>query len=83
MQEEALAKEVSLRRLLKLNGKEWPYLLLGTLMAIWQGAILPFYALIFGDFLGALSDLSTAQEKANEYSIIFIGIGIAAGKYTI
>ena len=48
-------------------------------MAIWQGAILPYYALIFGDFLGALSDLSTAQEKANEYSLIFIGIGIAAG----
>ena len=79
MQEDTLAKEVSVRRLLKLNAKEWPYILLGTVMAILQGAILPFYAIIFGEFLGALSDLNTAQEKANEYSLLFVGIGLAAG----
>jgi len=76
-----LAKEVSIRRLLALNKPEWPYMLLGTIMAIFQGAILPFYAIIFGEFLGALSNLDTAQQEANKFSLIFVGIGLGAGKF--
>ncbi len=81
VQDKALEKEVSIRRLLKLNAPEWPYMVLGTLAAICQGAILPFYAVIFGDFLGALSIPETAQEKANQYSLLFVAIGIGAGNF--
>ncbi len=79
-QEAELAKEAPVRRLLGYNMPEIKYIIMGTLMAIVQGCILPFYALIFGEYLLALSK---SDEKAREMSdflaILFLGIGILAG----
>jgi ATP-binding cassette subfamily B (MDR/TAP) protein 1 len=59
---------------------ELKYIVMGTIMAIIQGCILPFYALIFGEYLLALSK---SEDKAREMSdflaILFLGIGILAG----
>lgn len=41
---------VPLSRLLKMNGDDWPYVLVGGLAAIVMGASLPIFAVIFGKF---------------------------------
>lgn len=41
---------VSMMRIIKLNGKEWPYILLGSIAAIIMGASLPTFAIIFGEY---------------------------------
>lgn len=43
---------VSMTRLIRLNGKEWPYILVGGLAAVIMGASLPTFAIIFGEFFG-------------------------------
>lgn len=43
---------VSMLRLINLNAKEWPYILVGSLAAVVMGASLPTFAVIFGEFFG-------------------------------
>lgn len=43
---------VSMMRLIRLNGKEWPYILIGSIAAVIMGASLPTFAIIFGEFFG-------------------------------
>lgn len=45
---------VSMLRIIRLNGKEWPYILVGSLGSITMGATLPLFAIIFGEFFGVL-----------------------------
>ncbi|KAF0026456.1 hypothetical protein F2P81_021193 [Scophthalmus maximus] len=40
-------------RILKYNKPEWPYLLLGSLAAFANGAVIPFYAVLFSEIIGA------------------------------
>lgn len=81
LQEKDLAKQAPVRRLLKLNVPEWPYMLTGTISAAIQGAVMPVYAIIFGDVLQTLSeeDEDKAQKDANNYALMFLGIGLIAG----
>lgn len=37
-------------RLIRLNGKEWPYILFGCIAAIAMGSCLPAYAYLYGEF---------------------------------
>uniref|UniRef100_A0A8D3C270 ATP-binding cassette, sub-family B (MDR/TAP), member 11a n=1 Tax=Scophthalmus maximus TaxID=52904 RepID=A0A8D3C270_SCOMX len=39
-------------RILKYNKPEWPYLLLGSLAAFANGAVIPFYAVLFSEIIG-------------------------------
>lgn len=50
--EEEIMKKGSLTRILKLNGPEWPYLLVGSIAALVVGASFPIVAVIFGDVFG-------------------------------
>lgn len=70
-----------MRRLIKLNSNEWPFILIGTISAAIQGAVMPVYAIIFGDVLQTLSepDAEKAQSNANKYALAFVGIGLLAG----
>jgi len=45
-------------RLMKMNSKEWHYILIGCISALAQGGVQPAFALIFGIMLGVskLSD---------------------------
>jgi len=37
---------------MKMNSSEWPYIVIGCIMALLQGAVQPAFALIFGNMLG-------------------------------
>ena len=39
-------------RLMKMNATEWPYIVIGCIMALAQGAVQPAFALIFAIMLG-------------------------------
>ena len=39
-------------RLMKMNADEWPYIVIGCIMALAQGAVQPAFALIFAIMLG-------------------------------
>jgi hypothetical protein len=41
--------EVDTLRILKTNGPEWPYILLGALASVVMGASMPVYAILFGE----------------------------------
>lgn len=43
---------VSLKRILKMNSPEWPYILVGSIAAIVVGASFPVFAIIFGEIYG-------------------------------
>ena len=71
--------------ILKLNRKEWPYILVGVLGSIVVGFSTPVYAVIFGDVLGVLKPSSSqeeqdkAQAEGNWYAILFLVVGIVTG----
>lgn len=75
---------IALWPILKLNKKEWPYILFGSLGAFGLGFNTPCYAFLFGEIMGVLS--ITDPDKANEetvfYSCIFLLVGVWAGVCT-
>jgi len=44
-------------RLMKMNATEWPYIVIGCIMAVAQGALQPAFGLIFGIMLGVSNEL--------------------------
>ncbi|XP_037084784.1 ATP-dependent translocase ABCB1-like [Pollicipes pollicipes] len=72
---------VSMWRLVRMSGPEWPYVLFGVLASAVCGCAIPVYALFFGDVLANLaeSDREVAQAQANFYSLIFLMVGIGLG----
>jgi ATP-binding cassette subfamily B (MDR/TAP) protein 1 len=68
-------------RLLKLNMPEKWTILVGIISSMVQGALLPLYAVLFGEFLAVLAepDKEIAQKEANEFALWFVGLGVAAG----
>lgn len=45
------------RRILKLNAPEWPYMLVGSVGAAANGAVTPLYAFLFSQILGVSKQL--------------------------
>lgn len=43
---------VSIAKVLKMNAKEWPYIMFGCLAAIGNGGVQPAFAVIFSEILG-------------------------------
>ena len=66
---------------LRMNLKEWPYLLIGVIASIVMGAVGPIFALLFGDVLNLLSwqDIEAARQKSFEYSMLFLILGLGSG----
>ncbi|XP_043207373.1 ATP-dependent translocase ABCB1-like isoform X2 [Amphibalanus amphitrite] len=79
-EEEDEGEPVSAWRLLRLNGSEWPYLLLGVVGAAIMGGSIPAYAIVFGGVLGnlAVEDPDEALANAQFYGLLFLGIGVLA-----
>ncbi|XP_037948001.1 multidrug resistance protein homolog 49-like isoform X1 [Teleopsis dalmanni] len=77
--------KVSFKQLMKLNAPEWRYLLTGCVAAIIHGAICPVWAILFGDFFGIMSDEDAeyVQSQTNQFSYIFIVVGLIAGLGTL
>lgn len=46
---------VTIRKIVKLNTPEWPYLLMGCISALVVGASFPVFAILFGEVYGVCS----------------------------
>lgn len=68
-------------KLLHLNRHEWPLIVGGCLAAIVNGATMPLFAFLFGDFFGVLEnpDAEQVKEQSFIYAIYFVFLGIMAG----
>ena len=44
-------KEVGMVELMKMNAREWPYILLGILGSLIEGSAFPLFAIFFGEIL--------------------------------
>uniref|UniRef100_A0A669QS66 ATP binding cassette subfamily B member 1 n=1 Tax=Phasianus colchicus TaxID=9054 RepID=A0A669QS66_PHACC len=69
---------VSFLKVMKLNKKEWPYFVAGTLCAVINGALQPAFSVIFSEIIGIFSekDEKVLREKSNLYSLLFLALGI-------
>ncbi|XP_072109855.1 ATP-dependent translocase ABCB1 isoform X2 [Mobula birostris] len=68
---------VSFFRILKMNKKEWPYLLIGTFCATINGVIQPVFAIIFSEIIAvfANTDKDVVRRETTLYSLLFLAIG--------
>uniref|UniRef100_A0A8B9YS26 ATP binding cassette subfamily B member 4 n=1 Tax=Bos mutus grunniens TaxID=30521 RepID=A0A8B9YS26_BOSMU len=60
--------------MLKLNKTEWPYLVVGTLCAVANGALQPAFSVIFSEMIAVNDEVK--QQKCNMFSLLFLGLGI-------
>uniref|UniRef100_A0A8C6FFP6 Phosphatidylcholine translocator ABCB4 n=1 Tax=Moschus moschiferus TaxID=68415 RepID=A0A8C6FFP6_MOSMO len=69
---------VSFLKILKLNKTEWPYLVVGTLCAVANGALQPAFSVIFSEMIAIFGpgDDEVKQQKCNTFSLLFLGLGI-------
>ncbi|XP_049884996.1 multidrug resistance protein homolog 49-like [Pectinophora gossypiella] len=79
--EDEEVKPISDWQLLKLNGPEWPYMVVGAIAAFTQGACFPVFALLFGYTAGiyVLKDHNTITYLADLYSGMFLLVAAVAG----
>lgn len=65
------------RRILKLNASEWPYMVTGALGAAVNGAVTPLYAFLFSEILGTFSlpDKEEQRSQINDVCLLFVLIG--------
>ncbi|XP_074223638.1 phosphatidylcholine translocator ABCB4 isoform X4 [Camelus bactrianus] len=68
----------SFLKILQLNKTEWPYLVVGTLCAVANGALQPAFSIIFSEMIAIFGpgDDEVKQQKCNMFSLLFLGLGI-------
>uniref|UniRef100_A0A7N5ZYI5 ATP-binding cassette, sub-family B (MDR/TAP), member 4 n=1 Tax=Anabas testudineus TaxID=64144 RepID=A0A7N5ZYI5_ANATE len=68
---------VSFLEVFRLNIPEWPYILLGTICAIINGAMQPLFAVIFSKIITVFAnpDLDVVKERSTFFSLMFAVIG--------
>ncbi|OPJ81787.1 multidrug resistance protein 1 [Patagioenas fasciata monilis] len=69
---------VSFFKIMKLNKTEWPYLVIGTLCAIINGALQPIFSVIISDVIGMFVEKGEAaiRNTNSTYALLFLGFGI-------
>ncbi|KAK1313924.1 ABC transporter B family member 19 [Acorus calamus] len=67
-------------RLLKLNGPEWPYAIMGAVGSVLSGFIGPTFAIVMSNMIEVFyyRDPNSMQRKTREYVFIYIGAGLYA-----
>ncbi|XP_062617340.1 ATP-dependent translocase ABCB1-like isoform X1 [Saccostrea cucullata] len=67
----------SMAQILRMNAKEWPYILFGCLAALLNGGVQPSFAVIFSEILGVFSepDQEKQEREVEMYVLILCGIG--------
>ncbi|XP_068400037.1 bile salt export pump isoform X2 [Eschrichtius robustus] len=65
------------RRILKVNAPEWPYMLVGAVGAAVNGTVTPFYAFFFSQILGTFSipDKEEQRSQIHGVCLLFVAIG--------
>ncbi|XP_004375601.1 bile salt export pump isoform X2 [Trichechus manatus latirostris] len=78
--EEEDAEPAPVRRILKLNAPEWPYMLVGSVGASFNGAVTPLYAFLFSEILGIFSipDKEEQRSQINGVCLLFVVVGVAS-----
>ncbi|XP_061464554.1 bile salt export pump isoform X2 [Rhineura floridana] len=71
-------KPANVTRILKYNAAEWPYMLLGSIGAAFNGAVNPLYALLFSQILGTFSILDEEEQRLqiNNICLLFVFVGV-------
>ncbi|NXI44829.1 MDR3 protein, partial [Galbula dea] len=69
---------VSFLKIMEWNKREWPYLVVGTLCAIINGALQPIFSVIISDVVGMFVEKGEAiiRETNSTYALLFLGFGI-------
>ncbi|KAK2531311.1 multidrug resistance protein 1 [Columba livia] len=69
---------VSFFKIMELNKTEWPYLVIGTLCAIINGALQPIFSVIVSDVIGMFVEKGEAaiRNTNSTYALLFLGFGI-------
>ncbi|GLH14652.1 Multidrug resistance protein homolog 49 [Gryllus bimaculatus] len=80
-EEEDTSYPAPVSRILKLNKKEWGYILIGCIASALVGSSFPMFAVLFGEVFNVLSlpDADDIRSKTNVFNILFLGIGVIAG----
>ncbi|XP_021202654.1 ATP-dependent translocase ABCB1 isoform X2 [Bombyx mori] len=73
--------DVSFWRVVRLNSPEWKSVSLASFCAFLSGFAMPLIAVIFGDFIGILSnpDEEKVLAEVQRFALIFVGIGLYSG----
>ncbi|XP_069504362.1 ATP-binding cassette sub-family B member 5-like isoform X2 [Ambystoma mexicanum] len=68
---------VSFFRILSLNKSEWPFIMFGTLAALFNGAAHPMFCIIFAKIITIFSNENKEKVRsdADMYSILFVALG--------
>nr|XP_027191250.1 ABC transporter B family member 9-like isoform X1 [Cicer arietinum] len=70
-------KNVSIRRLVKLNKPEVPVLILGSIAAIVNGVVFPIFGLVFSSAITMFYKPPEQQRKeARLWSLLYVGLGL-------
>jgi hypothetical protein len=77
--DDALPK-VNLTRLFYENRTEWPFIIVGVIASIFMGAIMPIFAILFGNILGVISydDEQKARDESVFYAVMFFLLGLGS-----
>ncbi|KAK9513786.1 hypothetical protein VZT92_027292 [Zoarces viviparus] len=69
---------MSFPQLLRLNLHEWPYILVGIICAIFNGAMQPLFAVIFSKIITVFAepDQEVIRARSTFYSLMFVVIGV-------
>ncbi|XP_014716024.2 bile salt export pump isoform X1 [Equus asinus] len=75
--EEEEVEPAPVRRILKFNAPEWPYMLVGTVGAAVNGTVTPVYAFLFSQILGTFSlpDKEEQRSQINGVCLLFVAMG--------
>uniref|UniRef100_A0A667GK14 Bile salt export pump n=1 Tax=Lynx canadensis TaxID=61383 RepID=A0A667GK14_LYNCA len=65
------------RRILRFNAPEWPYMLVGAVGASVNGSVTPLYAFLFSQILGTFSLLDKEEQRSqiNVVCLLFVVLG--------
>jgi ABC-type multidrug transport system fused ATPase/permease subunit len=76
IKEAHVQQPTSFSRVFKLNSPEWSFLLVGSILAIVNGLIIPIFSLIFSEILQVLtySDRDKLRKDANFWSLMFVAL---------
>ncbi|XP_070692316.1 ATP-dependent translocase ABCB1 [Pempheris klunzingeri] len=68
---------VSFLKIMRLNLPEWPYILVGTICAVINGALQPLFAVIFSKIITVFTvqDQDYIRERSTFFSLMFAAIG--------
>lgn len=68
---------VSFLKVFRLNSTEWPYILVGTICAVINGAMQPLFAVIFSKIITVFvePDLEIVRQRSTLFSLLFAAIG--------